>query len=39
MELNKTIQDLQRGLETTKKTQRETTLEIGTPGEKKLVNQ
>jgi hypothetical protein len=28
MELNKTIQDLKREVETTKKTQRETTLEI-----------
>jgi hypothetical protein len=30
LELNKTIQDLKRKIETTKKTQRETTLEIET---------
>jgi hypothetical protein len=34
MELNKTIQDLKREVETIKKTQRETTLEIGTLGKK-----
>jgi uncharacterized protein YukE len=34
MELNKTIQDIKRKLETIKKTQRETTLEIETLGKK-----
>jgi hypothetical protein len=34
MELNKTIQDLKRDVETIKKTQRETTLEIETLGKK-----
>jgi uncharacterized coiled-coil DUF342 family protein len=34
MELNKTIQDLKREVETIKKTQRETTLEIKTLGKK-----
>jgi hypothetical protein len=34
MELNKTIQDLKREVETIKKTQRETTLEIETLGKK-----
>ena len=34
MELNKTIQDLKREIETIKKTQRETTLEIETLGKK-----
>jgi prefoldin subunit 5 len=34
MDLNKTIQDLKRKVETIKKTQRETTLEIETLGKK-----
>jgi cell division protein FtsL len=34
MELNKTIQDLKRKIETRKKTQKETTLEIETLGKK-----
>jgi hypothetical protein len=34
MELNKTNQDLKREIETIKKTQRETTLEIETLGKK-----
>jgi hypothetical protein len=34
MELNKTIQDLKVEIETIKKTQRETTLEIGIIGKK-----
>ena len=34
MELNKTIQDLKMEVETIKKTQRETTLEIETLGKK-----
>jgi prefoldin subunit 5 len=34
MELNKTIQDLKREVETIKKTQRETTQEIATLGKK-----
>jgi hypothetical protein len=34
MELNSTIQDLKMGVETMKKTQRETTLEIETLGKK-----
>jgi hypothetical protein len=34
MEFNKTIQDLKRGVETTKKTQNEKTLEIETLGKK-----
>jgi hypothetical protein len=34
MELNKTIQDLKMEIETIKKTQRETTLEIETLGKK-----
>jgi hypothetical protein len=34
MELNKTIQDLKMEVETMKKTQRETTLEIETLGKK-----
>jgi hypothetical protein len=34
MELNKTIQDLKREVETTKKTQSEATLEIETLGKK-----
>ena len=34
MELNKTIQDLKKEVETLKKTQRETTLEIETLGKK-----
>jgi prefoldin subunit 5 len=34
MELNKTIQDLKREVETIKKTQRETTLEIEILGKK-----
>ena len=34
MELNKTMQDLKREIETIKKTQRETTLEIETLGKK-----
>jgi hypothetical protein len=34
MELNKTIQDLKREVETIKKTQSETTLEIETLGKK-----
>jgi hypothetical protein len=34
MELNKIIQDLKREVETIKKTQNETTLEVETPGKK-----
>jgi hypothetical protein len=34
MELNKTIQDLKREVETIKKTQHETMLQIETPGKK-----
>jgi predicted nucleic acid-binding Zn-ribbon protein len=34
VELNKTIQDLKRKVETIKKTQRETTLELETQGKK-----